>query len=279
VISSYVPAFVGLDTQLRLSLQLPRLAPWLLAWVKPGLGYLGRAVGAGVLAALLAWKPCPALAEVLVLKQGEVRTLPLLQTRARPSLQMEMLYLGMVEERFLGYAHANNWETISSDREDPRWSRWQLRPGGEALYPPDAPPSRDPSEPPLYARGFYVEAYFIGGRLVGMHLIYNPEEPGFNFRQLQRLVRAWFPDNRLMLHYQVLPEDPDQHVLRAYWGTIPPPYLADIQRNSRLPFCQVFFSPTSPQPLVPPSAPPHCLGQAETGASPVAAQKKTAALR
>jgi hypothetical protein len=165
VISSYVPAFVGLDTQLRLSLQLPRLAPWLLAWVKPGLGYLGWAVGAGVLAALLAWKPCPALAEVLVLKQGEVRTLPLLQTRARPSLQMEMLYLGMVEERFLGYAHANNWETISSDREDPRWSRWQLRPGGEALYPPDAPPSRDPSEPPLYARGFYVEAYFMGGRL------------------------------------------------------------------------------------------------------------------
>ena len=233
------------------------------------------------MAALLTWEGYPARAEVLVLKQGEVRTLPLLQTRARPPLQMEMLYLGMVEERFLSYARANNWETISSDREDPRWSRWQLRPGGEALYLPAAPSSRDPSVPPLYARGFYVEAYFMGGRLVGMHLIYNPEEPGFNPRQLQRLVRAWFPDNRLMVYYQVLPEDPDQQVLEAYWGTIPPPYLADIQGNSRLPFCQVFFSPTSPQPITPPSTPPHCLVQAasEEGTVPSATQQETAALR
>jgi hypothetical protein len=150
----------------------------------------------------------------LVLKQGEVRTLPLLQTRARLPLQMEMLYLGMVEERFLSYARANNWETISSDREDPRWSRWQLRPGGEALYLPDSPSSQNSLEPPIYARGFYVQAYFVGGRLAGMHLIRNPEEPGFNLKALQRLIRAWFPDNRLMLYYQVLPEDPNAMGLR-----------------------------------------------------------------
>ncbi len=233
-----------------------------------------------MLAALLAWEGRPALAEALVLKQGEVRTLPLLQTRARLPLQMEMLYLGMVEERFLSYARANNWETISSDREDPHWSRWQLRPGGEALYLPDAPSLQDPSEPPIYARGFYVEAYFMGGRLAGMHLIQNPEEPGFNLRQLQRLVRAWFPDNCLMVYYQVLPEDPDQQVLAAYWGNIPPPYLANLQRN-RVPFCQTFFSPTSTQPITPPSAPPHCLAQtaSEKATVPSAAQKKTAALR
>ncbi|MFT0813500.1 hypothetical protein [Synechococcus sp. OH20] len=284
MISSYVSASVAVLGGAQPRFELPPVKLLLLllrASARRGLAGLGRALGAGILAALLAWEPRPALAEVLVLKQGEVRTLPLLQTRARLPLQMEMLYLGMVEERFLSYARANNWETIASDREDPRWSRWQLRPGGEALYLPDAPSSRDPSEPPLYARGFYVQAYFVGGRLAGMHLIHNPEEPGFNLRQLQRLVRAWFPDNRLMLHYQVLPEDPDRQVLGAYWGTIPSPYLADIQRNSRLPFCQVFFSPTSPQPIVPTSAPPHCLSQTavEDGAAPAAAQKKTAALR
>jgi hypothetical protein len=156
------------------------LTPLLLASARRGLSCLGRAVGAGILTVLLAWEPCPALGETLVLKQGEVRTLPLLQTRARLPLQMEMLYLGMVEERFLSYARANNWETISSDREDPRWSRWQLRPGGEALYLPDSPSSQNSLEPPIYARGFYVQAYFVGGRLAGMHLIRNPEEPGFN---------------------------------------------------------------------------------------------------
>ncbi len=283
MILSYVPASVAVLGGARPRLELPLVKLLFLslrASARRGLAGLGRAVGAGILAALLAWEPRPALAEVLVLKQGEVGALPLLQTRARLPLQMEMLYLGMVEERFLSYARTNNWETISSDREDPRWSRWQLRPGGEALYLPDAPSLRDPSEPPIYARGFYVQAYFVGGRLAGMHLIQNPEEPGFNLKALQRLVRAWFPDNRLMVYYQVLPEDPDQQVLGAYWGNIPPPYLADLQRN-RLPFCQSFLSPTSPQPIVPPAAPPHCLSQAavEDGAAPSAAQKETAALR
>ncbi|MFS8805611.1 hypothetical protein NW813_12600 [Synechococcus sp. R55.6] len=258
------------------------LTPLLLASARRGLSCLGRAVGAGILTVLLAWEPCPALGETLVLKQGEVRTLPLLQTRARLPLQMEMLYLGMVEERFLSYARANNWETISSDREDPRWSRWQLRPGGEALYLPDSPSSQNSLEPPIYARGFYVQAYFVGGRLAGMHLIRNPEEPGFNLKALQRVIRAWFPDNRLMLYYQVLPEDPEQQVLGAYLGTIPPPYLADIQRN-RVPFCQTFFSPTLPQPIIPPSVdvPPHCLGTTavNSGTGPYAAQKGAAALR
>ncbi|WP_244348316.1 hypothetical protein [Thermostichus vulcanus] len=220
----------------------------------------------GILGALLLWDCRPAFAEALVLKQGELRALPLLQTRARLPLQpLEMLYLGMVEERFLNYARANNWETISSDREDPRWTRWQLRPGGEALYLADASLLRDPLETPIYARGFFVQAYFVGGRLVGMHLIQNPEEPGFNLKELQKLVRAWFPDNRLMLYYQVLPEDPNQQVLGAYLGTIPSAYIADIQRN-RVPFCQTFLTPTSPQPITPPlnDLPPHCLNRTDS---------------
>ncbi len=227
---------------------------------------LARSAWLGIFSALLVWEHRPAVAEVLVLKQGEVRTLPLLQTRARLPLQpLEMLYLGMVEERFLSYARANNWETLSSNREDPRWTRWQLRPGGEALYLSDASLLRDPSQPPIYARGFDVQAYFSGGRLVGMHLIHNPEEPGFRLKELQNLVRAWFPDNRLMLYYQVLPEDPEQHVLGAYLGNIPPAFIADIQRNP-VPFCQTFLTPSSPQPITPPliDLPPHCLAMSDS---------------
>ncbi|MGQ9837905.1 MAG: hypothetical protein ACUVRV_08045 [Cyanobacteriota bacterium] len=235
---------------------------WL--WLRPSkllLKSFRRALCLGILGALLLWDRRFAFAETLVLKQGELQALPPLQTRARLPLQpLEMLYLGMVEERFLDYARTNNWETISSDREDPRWTRWQLRPGGEALYLSDPSLLTDPLAPPIYARGFFVQAYFVSGRLVGMYLIQNPEESGFNLKELQRLVRAWFPDNRLMLYYQVLPEDPNQQVLGAYLGTIPPAYLADIQRN-RVPFCQTFLTPTSPQAITPPlvDLPPHCL--------------------
>lgn len=249
-----------------ISSYVPTLPCFIYCWPRLGLSKLllkslCGAVWLGILGALLLWDRRPAFAEALVLKQGELRDLPLLQTRARLPLQpLEMLYLGMFEERFLNYARANNWETISSNREDPRWTRWQLRPGGEALYLADLFLLQDPLQPPIYARGFYVQAYFVGGRLVGMHLIQNPEEPGFNLKELQKLIRAWFPDNRLMLHYQVLPEDPHQQVLGAYLGNIPSAFIDDIQRN-RLPFCQTFLTPTSPQPITPPSIdpPPHCL--------------------
>ncbi|MCF2971244.1 hypothetical protein L1047_08560 [Synechococcus sp. Nb3U1] len=245
---------------------MPTLPCFIYRWPRPGLSKLllkslCGAVWLGILGALLLWDRRPAFAEALVLKQGELRALPLLQTRARLPLQpLEMLYLGMFEERFLNYARANNWETISSNREDPRWTRWQLRPGGEALYLADPFLLQDPLQPPIYARGFYVQAYFVAGRLVGMHLIQNPEEPGFNLKELQKLIRAWFPDNRLMLHYQVLPEDPHQQVLGAYLGNIPSAFIADIQLN-RVPFCQTFLTPTSPQPITPPliDPPPHCL--------------------
>ena len=194
-------------------------------------------------------------AEVSVLKQGELRHLPLLQTRARPPVQtVEMLYLGMLEERFLDYALQSNWQTLSVVRDQPSWVRWQLLPGGEAVYSPKAIDLF-----PVYARGFVVQAYFGQQRLIGFQLVRNPEEPGFEVEDLVQLIEAWFPDNRLLLRYQLLPDDPSQQVITAYLGTIPPAFISDVGRTA-IPFCQAFFSPNSLAPLVPPTfdLPPQC---------------------
>ena len=196
-----------------------------------------------------------------VLKQGQVQTLPTLQTRARPILrQTDPFYLGMLEGQFLTYAVENNWRTISVTRDSPRWVRWQLLPGGEAVYPLVVNPGTDPDHQPTYARGFVVQAYFQQDRLVGIHLIRDPEEMGFDVTQLRQLIRGWFPDNRVLLRYQILPEDPSRQVISAYLGEVPPAFVSDIGRTA-LPFCHAFFTPTSPTPLLLPGleVPPQCL--------------------
>lgn len=197
---------------------------------------------------LISLRSHTAQAEVEVLKQGEIQELPLLQTRARPPVQtVDMLYLGMLEDRFLDYALRNNWQTISVVKDRAQWIRWQLLPGGEAVY---VPQSADMF--PVYARGFVVQAYFDDDRLVGIHLVRNPEEPGFRIEDLVQLIGAWFPDNRLLLRYQLLPDDPSQQVITAYLGTVPPAFISDVGRT-KVPFCQAFFTPNTSAPLVPPS--------------------------
>ncbi|MDX2273014.1 MAG: hypothetical protein NW237_13850 [Cyanobacteriota bacterium] len=196
----------------------------------------------------------PVAAEVLVLKQGEIRQLPILQTRARVPIQaLEMLYLGMLEDRFLDYANNNNWQTITATRDTQEWTRWQLLPGGEAIY-------RSPHDDrPIYARGFLVQAYFEKSRLIGMHLIRNPDEPGFDLPQLKQLIQAWFPDNRILLRYQALPDDPSQQVITAYLGNVPAAFISDLGRT-QIPFCQTFLTPNTTLPLLPPLQPqtPQC---------------------
>ena len=196
-----------------------------------------------------------------VLKQGQVQTLPTLQTRARPVLrQTDPFYLGMLERQFLAYAVENNWRTISVTRDPPRWVRWQLLPGGEAVYPLVVNAGTDPNHQPIYARGFVVQAYFHQERLVGIHLIRDPEEMGFDVAQLRQLIRGWFPDNRVLLRYQILPEDPSRQVISAYLGEVPPVFISDIGRTA-LPFCHAFLTPNSPTPLLLPGieVPPQCL--------------------
>ncbi len=200
----------------------------------------------------LGWGHKPVLADVLVLKQGQIQTLPPLQTRARLPLQpLEMLYLGMLEQRFLAYAVANNWQLISVTRNQDPWVRWQLLPGGESVYPPVS----DRTTAAIYARGFVVQAYFAQDRLQGMHLIRDPGEPGFDRVQLESLIRGWFPDDRVLLRYQVLPDDPSQQMISAYLGDIPPPFVGDLARTS-VPFCQVVLSPSLTAPLPPPELDP-----------------------
>lgn len=209
------------------------------------LGLVGGLVAIG-------WVHKPVLADVLVLKQGQIQALPPLQTRARLPLQpLEMLYLGMLEQRFLAYAVANNWQVISVTRSQDPWVRWQLLPGGESVYPP----LPEPTAATIYARGFVVQAYFAQDRLQGMHLIRDPREPGFDLRQLEALIRGWFPDNRILLRYQVLPDDPSQQVISAYLGEVPPAFVGDLARTS-VPFCPVLLSPNLAVPLPPPELDP-----------------------
>jgi hypothetical protein len=178
-------------------------------------------------------------AEVLILKEGQYQTLPLLQTRARPPIPMgTTLYLGMLQQHFLLYATDNNWETLRVVHHGVDASRWDLLPGGEAVYSSYTPEPR-----PTYARGFSVRAYFDRQRLVGMQLLRDPREPGFSVSQLQKLVQAWFPDHTLVLWFQVLPEDQSQQVILAYLGEVPHAFERDLQPTLNVPFCQTLLIP------------------------------------
>ena len=92
-------------------------------------------------------------------KLGTVRTLPSLQTRARPPLQPTTLHLGMLETQFFEYAKDNNWAAIATIHRQ-EFTVHKLQPGGEALY---ALPDRTL----VYAKGFVADIYFDSDRLVG----------------------------------------------------------------------------------------------------------------
>jgi len=180
-----------------------------------------------------------AWAEVLILKEGQYQNLPLLQTRARPPIPVATtLHLGMVQQHFLLYATDNNWQTLRVVHHGVDASRWDLLPGGEAVHNTHTPEPR-----PTYARGFWVRAYFDQHRLVGMQLLRDPREPGFSVSQLQKLVQAWFPDQALVLWFQVLPEDQSQQVILAYLGEVPDAFAQDLLPTLNIPFCQTLLTP------------------------------------
>ncbi len=203
-----------------------------------------------------------------MLKQGEQRQLPPLQTRAKPPLQpLEMMYLGMQLDRFLSYAEQNNWQLLDFERNhlDETWQRWELLPGGEAVYTPPLPAVER-----VYARGFIVRAYFHHDRLMGLQLLPNLAEAHLNDVQLHHLVRAWFPDNQLVLRYQVLPEDRTHQVISAYWGEIPIVLVGDLAPLDT-PFCESVLIPNTPQVLTVPAVgpPEHCMRPSVATGSPL----------
>ena len=172
-------------------------------------------------------------------KLGTVRTLPSLQTRARPPLQPETLHIGMLATQFFEYAKDNNWAAIATIQRD-RYTVHSLQPGGEGLY---ALPDRRL----VYARGFRADIYFDGDRLVGMRLIPDNRDRAITAQELLFLVRAWFPDDVLSVIYQVSPSDPRKSIVETLIGTIPKAFERDLGKAS-LPFCRAIVFP-APVPV------------------------------
>jgi len=153
-------------------------------------------------------------------KLGTVRTLPSLQTRARPPLQPTTLHLGMLEKQFFEYAQDNNWAAIATIHRN-EFTMHQLQPGGEGLY---ALPDRKL----VYVRGFTANIYFESDRLVGIRLIPDNRDRALTAPELLTLVRAWFPDDALSVIYQVAPSDPRKSIVETLIGTIPKAFEQDL---------------------------------------------------
>jgi hypothetical protein len=192
-------------------------------------------VAPGGLVSLFAIAP----AEANPSKVGEVRSLPGLQTRARPPLLPAALYIGMTERSFFEYAKDNNWAAIDTIKLQSATSH-HLLPGGEGVY---ALPNRDL----VYARGFTAKVYFDKGRLVGMRLIYNPSDLSLTSSELLTLVRAWFPDDVLSVLYQFSPNDPKKRVLESVIGSLPTEFKQDLGQNG-VRFCRTVMLP-APLPI------------------------------
>jgi len=172
-------------------------------------------------------------------KLGTVRTLPSLQTRARPPLQPTTLHLGMLEKQFFEYAQDNNWAAIATIHRN-EFTMHQLQPGGEGLY---ALPDRKL----VYVRGFTANIYFESDRLVGIRLIPDNRDRALTAPELLTLVRAWFPDDALSVIYQVAPSDPRKSIVETLIGTIPKAFEQDLGKTS-LPFCRTIVFP-APVPI------------------------------
>lgn len=140
------------------------------------------------------------------------------QTRARLPLDSERLYLGMQETAFLTYVRAQGWELVEQNESLRRGNALAVlyAPGGEVLTTVGGEH--------VLAQGVFVRLFFARNRLVGLQLMPNFSEGGITLRQLQLLARAWFPDDRLQLRYQVLPEDSAQQIIEALIGHVPEPF-------------------------------------------------------
>jgi hypothetical protein len=192
----------------------------------------GRLFGGGCLLLWLA--ALPALG--LPVKNGQLPQEILPQTRARPAMEADRLYLGMREADFAAYTRVHAWSALEQSAHLQRKAAMAMLylPGGEALHLPDGPA--------VTAQGTFVRAFFERGRLSGLQLFPNFGEGGLTLKDLQRLGRAWFPDERLQLRYQMLPEDATQQVVEAILGRIPTVFT-DLTGRTSLPFQSLVLGP------------------------------------
>ncbi|NJK33596.1 MAG: hypothetical protein HC919_00855 [Oscillatoriales cyanobacterium SM2_2_1] len=87
----------------------------------------------GVLGVVLLWTGDLTAQEAP--KVGTPRSLPLLQTRARPPLASENLYMGMTETDFFAYAREHNWAAVTSKFVSTHGLH-RLQPGGGGVVHP-----------------------------------------------------------------------------------------------------------------------------------------------
>jgi hypothetical protein len=169
-------------------------------------------------------------------KSGRRPEFRLPQTRARPLLEAERMYLGMRDIEFNLYTHTQGWEVLDQEERPRRGSASTLllQPGGEALNGEDGTV--------VFAQGVFVRPFFEKARLVGIQLTPNFGEGGISLRQFQSLARAWFPDDRLVMRYQILPEDSTQKIVEAVIGRIPEAFR-DLIGKTPIPFHPLVLNP------------------------------------
>ena len=158
------------------------------------------------------------------------------QTRARPLLDTQRLYFGMREADFVAFTQFQGWTPLE------RNSRLLRRDSLAALYLPGGESLGGDDSPSVFVQGFFVRVYFERGRLTGLQLLPNFGEGGLSLGELQALARAWFPDDRMRLRYQILPEDMTQQVIEAIFGRVPDAF-ADLVGRAPVPFQSLVLVP------------------------------------
>jgi len=137
-----------------------------------------------------------------VYKPGQENVPYFLQTHARPGLEADHLYWGMLQQHLWAYAEAQQWVR----REDGTYLV-----GGGGIYTPEGQL--------VFIQDAVIRVNLRQGRLVGLQVL--PTEP-LDPLTMTQWARAWFPDDVVALSYQ----SDGQRVLQALLGDVPSGFVA-----------------------------------------------------
>jgi hypothetical protein len=169
--------------------------------------------------ALYLWVDLPVAAKD-VFKEGVEHSVPLLQTHVRPLLGADHLYWGILEGNFSRYADQNQWQSLNPRRLQNQVSSSFYALGGGGLYTPEGFL--------VFAQEANVRTYFRRNRLVGLLIL--PTTQNLDLLTLTQWSRAWFPDDEVILQYQVETTESGQRILQALLGEVPPEFAGDVQK-------------------------------------------------
>jgi hypothetical protein len=80
----------------------------------------------------------------------------------------------------------------------------------------------------VFAQEANVRTYFRRNRLVGLLIL--PTTQNLDLLTLTQWSRAWFPDDEVILQYQVETTESGQRILQALLGEVPPEFAGDVQK-------------------------------------------------